>query len=414
VTVLTRQPTQYVPGGQPSAAIPPREQLGGVDVRRFRGITASLNIWLRLLDQLVLLGKLLAALLWGPRFDAIYILSPPLLFALPVAVAARLRRIPMVLNLHDLYPQVAVDLGVLKNRFLIWTAERLEAFVYSSAARILVAAPASLAILTGCKQVVPGKVDLLWNFVDPGEWGPQTVENAFRARHGLEGRFVVMYAGQLGLAQDLDVMLECARQTVQERDWLYVVVGDGPKATKWKEQAKGLPNVRMLGPVDTKEYFGAVRAADVALVLLSASFRAPAIPGKTQTIMAVGRPVVAAVPEGNDTAELLRQVNCGIAVPAGDATGLRQAIERLASDAPLRERMGQNGAAYARQHFHSFAAVVQTEQAIQQEAGCACQAGSPISSPNGGEEVQDILSEFHRAPSRHRLAAKAAGGSDRA
>ena len=131
VTVINRQPTQYVPGGPRSAAVPQRERLGGVDVRRFRGATSSLSIWSRFVDQLVLLTKLLAALIWGSRLDALYVLSPPLLFAAPVAVAARLRRTPMVLNLHDLYPQVAVDLGVLKNRFLIWAAERLEAFVYT-------------------------------------------------------------------------------------------------------------------------------------------------------------------------------------------------------------------------------------------------------------------------------------------
>ena len=368
VTVLTRQPTQYIPREPRSSAAPRHERLGGVDVRRFRGVTSSLSICSRLLDQLVLMAKLLVALLWGPRFDAFYVLSPPLLFAAPVAVAARLRQTPMVLNLHDLYPQVAVDLGVLKNRFLIWAAERLEAFVYTSAAHILVAAPASVTILTEAKRVVKGKVDLLWNFVDPGEWGPQTVENSFRLRHSLAGRFVVIYAGQLGLAQDLDVMLECARHTVQDRDWLYLVVGDGPKAAEWRLRAEGLPNVRLLGPVDTQEYFDAVRAADVALVLLSPCFRAPAIPGKTQTIMAVGRPVVAAVPWGNDTAELLSRVNCGIAVPAGDATALRQAIEGLAADAGLRERMGKNGAAYARLHFHSRAAVAQTELVIQQAA----------------------------------------------
>ncbi len=175
----------------------------------------------------------------GSRFDALYVLSPPLLFAAPVAVAARLRRTPIVPNLHDLYPQVAVDLGVLKNRFLIWAAERLEAFVYTSSAHILVAAPASLTILTETKRVVRGKLDVLWNFVDPGEWGPQTVENAFRLRHSLTGRFVVMYAGQLGLAQDLDVMLECARQTVHDRDWRYIVVGDGRRLPRgaWRPRA---------------------------------------------------------------------------------------------------------------------------------------------------------------------------------
>jgi colanic acid biosynthesis glycosyl transferase WcaI len=368
VRVVTRYPTGYMPAGAERAGVALREVRNGVAIERIRGVSGSMRVGLRLLDQVAVLLRISRRVLSGPRPDVVYVLSPPLLLALAAVLARWLHGVPFVLNLHDLYPQAAIDLGVLRNNALIWLAERLEQLVYRGAARILVAAPSSVAVLCRKKNVAVEKVELLWNFVELLD-GPDDGGRAFRRKHGLTGEFVVMYAGLMGLAQDLDVVLDCARAVEGERQWRFVLVGDGPRAAEWRGRAAGLSNVVVLGSVSQEQYFDAIRACDVGLAPLAAKFCAPAIPGKIQTLMAVGRPVVASTPEGNDTGELLRQAGCGIAVPAGDSPALQEVLERLAADSVLREQMGRNGAQFAARWFSSTSAVLRTEAVMMRLAG---------------------------------------------
>lgn len=395
MTVFTRKPTQYLPDGCCAADLPDVEVLDGVLVRRLIGVSCSLSLGMRLLDQLYLVFRLLAAL-WTSRrsCDVLYVLSPPLLVALPGCLFGLLSGTPVVLNLHDLYPQAAIDLGVLRNPFLIWLAKRLELFVYRSSTRILVAAPSSVRILTSQRAVQPAKVEMLWNFVDPGSWGYSSPENEFRRRHGLSGRFVIMYAGQLGLAQDLDLLIDCARSVASVEPWIFIVIGDGPRAEHWKARANGLENILFLSSVSTVRYFDAIRAADVGLALLSPAFHAPAIPGKIQTLMAVGRPVLAAVPPENDTHALLAAAGCGLSVPAGDRVAFLSALFRLVGDPALRNQLGQSGLEYARSHFATDVAVRKTETVLSSLANCSqralrrSQSIAPRSHPPSGPSIK--------------------------
>jgi colanic acid biosynthesis glycosyl transferase WcaI len=366
VTVLTRRPTQYVPetstGDQPS----------GIRVVRMAGLTASLSIAARVCDQLAVIVRMAVFLLRMRRPDAFYVLSPPLLLVLPVLLASWLRRIPYVLNLHDLYPQAAIDLGVLRSPILIGLARRIESLAYRRAARILVAAPASREILRADHGIGDSRIEVLWNFVDCRDAAAANGA-AFRRKHELVDRFIVLYAGQLGLAQDLDLVLDCAGQALEHEDWHFVVIGDGPRANEWRRRAASLSNVTMLGLLATAEYFQAVRACDVALAPLSARFLAPAIPGKIQTIMACGRPVVAAVPPRNESRGLLAESGAGIAVDAGDTRALYLALSSLARSAPLREQMGRNGEQFARAHFDSATAIQQTVCCLETASGLPSQ-----------------------------------------
>jgi colanic acid biosynthesis glycosyl transferase WcaI len=237
--------------------------------------------------------KIILTLWTAPKSDVLIVYSPPLLLSFAAVTQKWLRRWPYVLNLHDLYPQTAIDLGVLRNRTLIWLATLIESTVYRNADKIIVAAPASRRILTQNKAVPAARVEMMFNYIDTVACPPGPVENGFRKRNGIEGRFVVLYAGLMGLAQDLTPVIECARQTQHEPDWVFVLAGEGPCTGKWAELSRGLPNVKMVGSLSYRDYYEALQAADICLVALSAAFKAPAVPGKIPTIMAAGRPIVA-------------------------------------------------------------------------------------------------------------------------
>lgn len=365
VGVITRMPTRFLPEvqGEPPKE---RETVGGVAVRRVTGATASSSIWLRALDQMIVSLKIMLALWVAPKSDVLIVYSPPLLLSFAAVLQKWLRNWPYVLNLHDLYPQTAIDLGVLKNPALIALARVLESAVYRNADRIVVAAPASRRILTGRKDLPAGRVEMIFNYIDTKACAPGPVENAFRKRNGLEGRFVVLYAGLMGLAQDLTPVIEVARKVQHHPDWVFVLAGDGPYASKWAEISRGLGNVKMVGPLSYRRYYEALQAADVCLVALSAAFKAPAVPGKVPTIMAAGRPIVASVPPGNDTREVLQEARCGIAVDPGRPDQLLEALETLKEQPGLRRELGMNGANFAAAHFEAATAVRRFEDILRE------------------------------------------------
>jgi len=377
VTVVTRTPSDFLPGGTPQS-VAKHEIREGVAIFRSGGLPhSSRNLIVRALDQIVVAVQVIFARLRSERPDVIVVYSPPIAMLLPALIHRFWRRIPFVINLHDLYPRTAVELGVLKNSLLIRFFETFEKVAYSVASQIVVAAPASRRILTEEMAVPLQKVHLVHNYVDTASCVPGPRENVFRARHGLSNKFVVLYAGLMGLAQDLQVIIDCAREMSHNDEVAFVLLGDGALAGKWRSAARDLPNVHFYGPVANEDYYEALRAANVCLVPLSANFKGPAVPGKSQTIMAAGRPLIAIVPEGNDTIELLNRAHCGFALDPGRADQLRNLIELLTADSSLCERLGNNGRAYALEHFNAELAISQFE-AIIAVAAAAHPRGAPM------------------------------------
>lgn len=371
VGVVTRMPADYIPFGQsglPTSRPRARDRMDGVEVIRVQGLSALRRApMIRAVDHLTLgITFALAARCW-PAADIVLIYSPPL----PLAVAGCFYRrwvgAPYVLNLHDLYPQTAIDLGLLRNRVAITMAEWLEKVAYRNAARIVVPAPSSRDILVNRKALDAEKVCLIPNWVDIDHVLPGPKENGFRRAHGLSGSFVVSYAGVMGFAQDLTSVVESARLLQYQTDVVFLLVGEGVYRNKWKQMAEGLRNVRFL-PMQTKDqYFELLQASDVCLVPLAKTLDSPAIPGKIQSIMAVARPVVAIVNPMGDAADLILRSHSGFVVSPGLPEELVRIINKLYYDREFGDQLGANGRAYAERHFslrHSIAAYEAIFEAI--------------------------------------------------
>ncbi len=357
VRVITKAPSKYT--AQEANSDPRKSQDGwdlveGVQVRRVRWIPfldGSLGV--RALDHLTLWLPFAWAGRQWPRADIVLIYSPPLPLALAGGAYQWWYRTPFVLNVQDLYPQTAIDLGLLRNRVGIRAAEHLEMTAYLLAEGIVVHSEGNQKFLVDRKRVLRAKVRVIQNWVDLAKVRPGPRENGFRQKQGLAGRFVVSFAGLMGYAQDLTTTIEAAELLQDRPDILFLLVGEGVAESRWKALAakKRLSNVRFLPMQPKGSYAQLLTASDVCLVPLANELRTPVVPGKLQSIMASGRLVIATLNLGGDTSRIIESARCGYAFEPGNARQVAETILRLYHSPALAEQLGANGRAYAEQHF---------------------------------------------------------------
>jgi glycosyltransferase involved in cell wall biosynthesis len=277
--------------------------------------------------------------------------SPPLGQALSAWLVAALKRRPFLLEVRDLWPDFAVALGVLRGRWLIRPARWLERFVYARARHVVINSPAYADHLR--QQGVPAdRITVIANGVDPTRFDPEATGAAVRERQGLIGKFVVVYAGAIGPANDLDTLLEAARQLHDQQDIHWVILGDGKERPRLEALARSarLGNVTFAGPRPKAEMKDWLAAADACVATLRniPMFRTT-YPNKVFDYMAAGRPTVLAIDGAIRT--VIESAAGGLCVPPGDATRLAEAVRRLQAEPELAKRLGQNARRYVCAHF---------------------------------------------------------------
>lgn len=359
VSVVTTQP-HYNRDETAAAAQPLRSAWGGLLFRSsYRGIPVAhvrmgprgartaerLSGWLRF----HVLG-LIAALRLGRRPDVIIVPSPLLslgvvAWAIGIVTGAR-----YVYNVQELYPDLAVQLGKLRNPVLIGALRLLAQFVYRTAAAITVITPRMRSKLLA-RGVPESKLHYIPNFVDVDDLAPLDKANDFSREHGLAERFVVEYAGNMGHAQGLEVLLEAAAELRDDAGILFLFVGGGVGKDRLVEVAAGmrLPNVMFLPHQPYSRVPQIYAACDLAVVPLLASIEADAVPSKVYRIMACERPVLAIASPESDLAQIVGDAGAGIVVPPDPAAIARAIREYSLLDPAARKRAGRSGREYVLQ-----------------------------------------------------------------
>ncbi len=285
------------------------------------------------------------------RPDVTLVYSPPLPLGLSALVWRWRQGTPFVLNVQDLFPQSAVDLGVLRGRRLIHLLESLERFLYRQADGVTVHSSGNQAHVAS-RGGRPGRVQVMPNVVDTQHLQPGPKHNRLRAELQLHDRFIVSFAGVMGYSQDLDVVLAAAQLVADEPAIHFLLVGDGVEKARLMRHsaALGLHNVTWL-PMQPRERYPAIlHASDVGLATLHADVRTPVVPSKIISIMAAGRPVVAALDLQGDAPRLLAEAQAGFCLPPEDAPALAARLLQLYRDPTLGEQLGRNGYAYVQAH----------------------------------------------------------------
>ena len=370
VTVVTSMPSYHVQGSleRYQGRIWLREGIKGMDVVR----VATPQLPRRLMFGRALwqfsgaLTFVVVGLLVPPQ-DVALIYSPPLPLGLAAWALRGLRGVPFVFNVQDLFPKSIIDLGLLKNRWIIRAFEAIERFVYRRADAITVHSGGNRQHVIG-KGTGATKVSVIPNWVDTNFIRPEDRMNGFREEHALGDHFLVSFAGVLGYSQDLDVVLEAAALARNEANILWLIVGDGVEKDRLEAKAQhmDLPNVRFLPMQPRDKYPSILHASDVCLTTLHAEVTSPVVPSKILSAMAAGRPVVASLDLNGDAPKVIEEAKCGFTLPPEDPDALADAVMTLYRDKALREELGRNGRLYAEKHLSLKSSVSQYEELFQQ------------------------------------------------
>lgn len=306
--------------------------------------------------------------LWQPRPDVIYAYSPPLLMGVAGHLLGTLKRCPFVLGLQDIHPQCYIDQGILTNTVAIRALENVERFCHSHASAITVHSDGNRDHIVRLKGADPDRVVVVPNWVDTDTRRPLPRRNHFGTAHGLNGRFVVSYAGSLSVSQGLLSLVDAAAQLRHHDDILFLVVGDGVEKQRMVGKAESLKlnNIRFLPMQPLHVYSEVLASSDLSLVFLNAKVKTPVVPSKILSIMAASRPVLASVPLDGDASKLITKAGCGIAVQPEDPRALAAAILQFQEDAAFRQTCAQRGRDYAEEHLSLHRAVRQLESLFRQ------------------------------------------------
>jgi glycosyltransferase involved in cell wall biosynthesis len=282
----------------------------------------------------------------------VLIASSPTLFAVVSAWAmSRRLRIPYVFEVRDLWPAIFADLGVIRNRVVLRALEGLELFLYRQGAAV-VTVTQSFAANISSRGVDPARIHVVPNGVGLRDFTPGAADPTVRARFGLDGRFVVLYAGAHGISHALHRVLDAAAALLDDPQIRFLFVGEGSEKERLVSAARerGLENVTFADPVSREEMPALYRVADVCLVPLRAIplFRS-FIPSKMFEILACGRPIVASL-EG-EAAEILSASGGALVVPPEDASAIAEAIRKLAADGHLRAELSGRGRPFVAAHY---------------------------------------------------------------
>jgi colanic acid biosynthesis glycosyl transferase WcaI len=351
VTVLTAMPNYPVGKTYPGYGgfVRRETQDGARIIRCYIYPTQKANYLSRLTNYFsFVLSSALIGIALLPRADYLVVESPPLFLGITGFLLSRLKRMRLIFNVSDLWPESAVRLGLVSSRgFAYRVSEWLERFCYEHAWLV---SGQSRSILSSIVERFRGIPTYhLSNGVDVDRFSATRRTERARAFLNGDGRCVALYAGLHGIAQGLDQVLEAA-QKLNCDGCTIVLIGEGPEKGALVERARQqhLTNVKFFDPVQATEIPALVASADIVLVVLKMHIPG-AVPSKLYEAMASGRPVILVADA--EAAEIVRSHNTGIVVEPGDIAGLAEAIQRLAASPTLREELGANGRRTAEQFY---------------------------------------------------------------
>ena len=289
-----------------------------------------------------------------PRPEVLIATSPQFFCGWAGVILARLRRVPFVLEIRDLWPESIAAVEAMGNRRLLRVLEWLEARMYR-AAHILVTVGEGYRGRLIAKGVPESKIHVIMNGLDAELFSPRSPSPDLRGRWNLDRRFVCTYCGTIGMACGLDVVLAAAREMKQRGrdDIAFLLVGDGAVRAELEAEARsaGLDRVVFTGLQDKTLMPDFLAASDACLVHLRKSdLFETVMPSKIFEAMGMARPILCGVP--GCAAEFVLQADAGLCFEPGHARELADAVVRLADDPVLARRLGEAGHRHVTTHFN--------------------------------------------------------------
>ena len=302
------------------------------------------------------------------KIDAVLVYTPPLTFSMLGNNIKRKFGAKYLLNIQDIFPQNAIDLGIMKNKILIKFFEHIEKKAYQSADKITSHTKTSRKFLIEKKKIPSDKVSLIPNWIDIEPYINIKSTNSYRKKYGLEGKFIFLFAGVIGPSQGLELIIKAANEVKNiSHDVCFLIVGDGTEKDRLMKMAEeySLNNVVFRPLVSIQEYPSLVKDADVGIVCLRSMNKTPVIPGKIMGYMAASIPVVAFLNRESDGHDLIKEAKCGYSIISGDYKEAAKLIRKIFNQKNQLAEFGRNGCNYARTHFSKKACIDKLKKLIE-------------------------------------------------
>ena len=327
------------------------DDLEGVRVHRcWHYVPAKVTTLKRIIHEASFVFMSLLRQLTLPRPDVLIVVSPPLLLGAAAWLLTKVRRAPFVFHVQDLQPGAAAELGMLKNRWLIRALYGLEAFAYGKAALVSGITPGMLEAF-GQKGVEKARRNYFPNAVSLPDLSRLPTPGGFRRGHGFtDNDFLVVYSGNLGVKQGLEVLIEAARR-IQCPTVQFVICGEGSQREHLLRllEEQRLSNVRLLPLQPRDQYHEMLVDADICVIPQQAGSGGYFFPSKLLMTLAFAKPVLTIADDSSELVQALKEGQFGVNVPPGQPAACAEIISQLSRESGRLRAFGQAGRLYVEQ-----------------------------------------------------------------
>lgn len=330
-----------------------KEKKGKIEIKRsFIYVPSKTTTFRRILHEISFCISSFINLLFLKEHDMLITVSPPIGLGSVAFFISKLKRIPFIFHIQDLQPDAADELGMIKNETLLKVLYKLESFIYSVSTLISVISDKMKERIIK-KGFIADKIYVLPNWTDLEQIKPMPSENDFRKNHGLTGKFVVLYSGNIGYKQGIDIIPKMASMSKEDKNIVYIISGEGNYRSELVKIVEDmcLDNIFFL-PVQDNDIFPLMlAAADVCLVPQKISVTDFVMPSKLLGILAASKPVIAGAKQNSELYNVIAKANCGIIVEPEDEGRFYDAMMKLYNNSTLAGQYGINGREYAKNYF---------------------------------------------------------------
>ncbi len=301
------------------------------------------------------------------RPDIIIVYSPPLTLGIAGVRLKDYFKSKFILNIQDIFPQNAIDLGIISNLLIIRFFEAQEKWIYKRVDEITVHSEGNKEFLKIRNGFLRDKIDVVNNWANYKLFRRDAEEINFRKLYQLDSKMVILFAGVLGPAQGLDVVINVAKRIQDNSKVHFLFVGDGTEKKRLEDKVEklNLTNVTFQPFVDGENYPFLLKSVDVGLVCLSSSNKTPVVPGKLMGYMFSGLPVLAFLNKESDGHKIIKDANCGFTFTPENEDRILEAVLKLEKDKEVRITMGKNAEEFSKKNFTLEAALDKYEKIFE-------------------------------------------------
>lgn len=368
--------------------IPRKENYKGIEIIRLKNTTFSkYRMAGRVLNYLTFHFLVYFSVLFCERPDLVFVLSTPPFISFSGLMLKVFKGSKVIYNVQDLFPDLAAELGKLKNRQLIEFLKKLSELIVKKVDRVVVVGEymerkIRKDLLRGTKASVNvcastsanDHIITIHNWADGDKIkvleDKEAENNYLKKKWELEGKFVVLYSGNIGYLHEFDTVIAAAESLAKEgtREIVFVFIGEGIKKSYLEEKIKGkLLNNVLFFPYQSREMLTySLGLADVSLVTLEKGFEGMVVPSKIYGILASGRPVIAVVGRDSEIVEIVREGKCGKVIKIGDYQALVDSIKDYYKDPKKCKKDGLNGRRYFEKNYERKIATRKYIEAVKE------------------------------------------------